>query len=270
MAPTARTYLAFQHNAGLQTLKTIVTAIRPFTALEEANRQLFKQGSDEDHVLVTDKTIFHPQGGGQPSDVGVITGPSDSSFAVAAVRMDAVRDGQVLHFGRFNSATALFKEGDTVEQAIDVEKRLLYSRLHTAGHVLGAAVRHLLEKEIEGFDELKASHFPDSAACEFQGVIEGKWKEPIQKKVDEYLAAKMPIEIGWWDEEDFRKHGLERLIPDRSLAPPGEKFRIVNIVGAEVYPCGGTHVDTTDLCGETKVKKISRSKGTSRVSYAVN
>lgn len=273
MASTARTYLAFHHNAKLYKLPTVVTAIHPFSSLEEANRLLFKQGSDQDHVVVTEKTIFHPQGGGQPSDVGSMTGPSGQIFDVQAVRMDAVRDGQVLHFGRFTTTTptssSVFQPGETVEQAIDVEKRLLYSRLHTAGHVLGAAVRHLVEKEVEGFDELKASHFPDSAACEFAGLIEAKWKDPIQKKVDAYLAAKMPVEIEWWDEDDFRKNGLERLIPDRSLAPPGEKFRVVNIIGAEVYPCGGTHVDTTDLCGETKVKKISRSKGQSRVSYTV-
>lgn len=183
--------------------------------------------------------------------------------------MDAVNDGQVLHFGRFKDHEHVFKAGDEVEQAIDVEKRLLYSRLHTAGHVLGAAVRSLLEKEVEGFDELKASHFPDSAACEFQGVIEGKWKEGIQKRVDEFLDADMPVEIGWWDEEDFRKRGLERLIPERKLEG-GENWRVVEIVGAEVYPCGGTHVDATKACGETKVKKISRSKGTSRVSYTVN
>lgn len=282
MTSPARTYLAFHHNAKLYTLPTRVISIHPFPSLEEPNRLLFKGGSDADHVIVTEKTIFHPQGGGQPSDVGtIISGASGSSssnnttrtsFDVQAVRMDAVHDGQVLHFGRFTTDEgkgAFFEAGEEVEQAIDVEKRFLYSRLHTAGHVLGAAVRHLCEKEVEGFDELKASHFPDSAACEFAGLIEGKWKDPIQKKVDEYVAAKMPVEIDWWDEEDFKSHGLERLIPDRSLAPPGEKFRVVNIVGAEVYPCGGTHVDTTDLCGETKVKKISRSKGQSRVSYTV-
>lgn len=268
MASIPRTYLAFHHNASLYNLPALVTAILPFSTLEEPNRQLFKTGTDSDHIVITDKTIFHPQGGGQPSDTGSITGLSDSSFTVSAVRMSAVHDGQVLHFGKFASQTSQFKEGDTVTQSIDVEKRLLYSRLHTAGHVLGAAVRHLLEKEIPGFDELKASHFPDSAACEFQGVIEGKWKEPIQKKVDEYVAAQMPVEIDWWDEEDFRREGLERLIPERKVE--GEKWRVVKIVGAEVYPCGGTHVGTTDLCGETKVKKISRSKGTSRVSYAVS
>lgn len=275
MASAARTYLAFHHDAKLHRLSTAVTAVYPFASLEEANRGLFKQAADTDHVVVTEKTIFHPQGGGQPSDVGSMTGPAGSlAFDVQAVRMDAVHDGQVLHLGRFTSdgggSGGTFEVGDAVEQAIDVGKRLLYSRLHTAGHVLGAAVRRLLEGEVEGFDELKASHFPDSAACEFAGLIEGRWKGPIQDKVDEYIAAKLPVEIEFWDEEDFREKGLERLIPDRSLLPPGEKFRVVNIVGAEVYPCGGTHVDTTDLCGETKVKKISRSKGTSRVSYTVS
>lgn len=270
MAAPTRTFLAFQHDAKLHTLETTVTAVLPFTALEVANRQLFKDGSENHHVVITAKTIFHPQGGGQPSDTGVIKGPS-GTFTVTAVRMSATSDGEVLHFGHFDGASpTVFSENDTVQQAIDADKRLLYSRLHTAGHVLGAAVRHLLENEIPNFDELKASHFPDSAACEFQGSIEGKWKEPIQKKLDEYVAAKMPVQIEWWDESDYRERGLERLIPDPSLVRPGEKSRVVNIVGAEVYPCGGTHVDTTDLCGDVAVRKIARKSGNSRVSYSVS
>ncbi|KAJ5173485.1 uncharacterized protein N7500_001416 [Penicillium coprophilum] len=262
---STRTILVFQHDANLHTLETTVTAVLPFNALEESSRLLFKDAGEKHIVIVTEKTIFHPQGGGQPSDTGVLKGQS-GVFTVTAARTDA--HGQVLHLGLFEG-TSIFNKGDTVEQAIDVEKRLLYSRLHTAGHVLGASVRHLLEKEIEDFDELKASHFPDSAACEFQGSIEGKWKDAIQNKLDEYIAAKMPVQIEWWGEEDFRSRGLERLIPDRSLVPAGEKSRVVNIVGAEVYPCGGTHVDTTDLCGPVAVKKISRKQGNSRVSYVV-
>ncbi|KAF2420537.1 ThrRS/AlaRS common domain-containing protein [Tothia fuscella] len=268
MATVARTYLAFHHDAKLHSLQTVVKSIKSASFLEEPNKILFKQISDDDYVVVTEATIFHPQGGGQPSDVGVMQ-TSTCKFQVGSVRMDAVNDGLVLHFGRFVSDSERFQKEQTVEQIIDSEKRLLFSRLHTAGHVLGSAVRHLLEKEVPDFDELKASHFPDSAACEFQGLIEGKWKDPIQKKVDEFIYKAMPVEIDWWDEEDFRKNGLERLIPDRSVAPPGEKFRVVKIVGADIYPCGGTHVDTTDMCGKTNVRKINRSKGTSRVSYNV-
>jgi len=249
----------------------VVQNVIPFSQLEEANRSLFKAGTDADYAITTDETIFHPQGGGQPSDIGTISNDG-SEFRVAMARMNAIDQGRVLHFGNFTSdAAIIFSSGDKVTQSIDVDKRLLYSRYHTAGHVLGAAVRHLLEKEVPGFDELKASHVPDSASCEFLGLIDGKWKDGIQKQVDEYIAADMPVEIDYWDEDDFAREDLLRLVPDRSVfhSVPGGKLRIVKIVGAEVYPCGGTHVDSTELCGKTTVRKISRSKGQSRVSYAL-
>lgn len=265
----ARTILTF-HTSTAHTLKTIVTAVHPFTALEEANRALFKQGTDADHVVVTESTVFHPQGGGQPSDEGTMTSEgSDGAqeFTVLAARMDAVNDGQVLHLGRFSDPKDGFTAGSTILQTLDLEKRTLYSRLHTAGHVLGSAVRHLLEKDVPGFDELKASHFPDSAACEFAGLIDGKHKAAIQSKVDRYIEENHAVSIEFWEYDEFEKQGVHA--PDRSLAAEGEKFRVVRIEGCEVYPCGGTHVPGTGECGKTTVKKISRSKGTSRVSYAV-
>ncbi|KAI2603953.1 ThrRS/AlaRS common domain-containing protein [Hypoxylon fragiforme] len=266
-----RTYLAFQHNAKLHSLQTIVTAVRSVASLEEVNKGLFKQAKEDDHVVVTEQTIFHPQGGGQPSDVGTMQSSNGANFDVSMVRMSAINDGEVLHFGRFTNASSIFKPGESITQAIDSERRLLYSRYHTAGHVLGSAVRHLLEKEVANFDELKASHFPDSAACEFRGLIEGKWKDAIQTRLDEYINKNMPVEIDWWDENDFKANDLERLTPDRKAMgmADDEKFRVVKIVGAEAYPCGGTHVDSTELCGKTNVKKIGRTKGTSRVSYVL-
>ncbi|KAJ2989864.1 hypothetical protein NUW58_g3249 [Xylaria curta] len=230
-----RTFLAFQHNAKLHSLQTVVRAVRSVASLEEANKSLFKGATEEDHVVVTEKTIFHPQGGGQPSDVGVIRAASGVTFAVSAARMNAITEGEVLHLGRFTDPSSHFESGDDVTQTIDAEKRNLYSRYHTAGHVLGAAVRHLLENEVANFDELKASHFPDSASCEFQGLIEGKWKDSIQARLDEYINKDMPVEIDFWDEDDFRANGLERLIPDRKAMgmADDEKFRVVKIIGAE-------------------------------------
>ncbi|ERT02468.1 uncharacterized protein SPSK_05426 [Sporothrix schenckii 1099-18] len=309
MTAPAHTELVFHHDAKRYTLPTTVVAVLPFASLASANKALFKQGLQEEadgqetpyYAVVTEATIFHPQGGGQPSDVGTMTAttaadgegggvhtPASVVFDVLSARTDAVHPSQVLHFGRFTtgsddtdntSGSFSFAAGTPVTQAIDVAKRVLYSRLHTAGHVLGSAVRHLVEQQVEGFDELKASHFPDAASCEFRGKIDGHWKDPIQARLTEYIARAMPVEIDWWDAADFRKNGLERLIPQPAApssssstttsAAPTDKWRIVRIVGAEVYPCGGTHVDSTDLCGETRVTKISRSKGISRVSYAL-
>jgi Ser-tRNA(Ala) deacylase AlaX len=42
---------------------------------------------------------------------------------------------------------------------------------------------------------------------------------------------------------------------------------VVEMVGLGSYPCGGTHVGDCGGCGRIEVRKISRSKGVSRVSY---
>ncbi|CAD6452950.1 6ec41e21-a6af-4115-b6d4-0ca634dd5495 [Sclerotinia trifoliorum] len=265
-----RTHLAFHHDSHLSTIQTIITSITPFTALAEENKLLFKDAKDDSYAITTKSTIFHPQGGGQPSDEGTMENEEGVEFTVQVVRMGATIDGEVLHFGTFSTPTP-FKPSQQITQKIDQEKRLLYSRYHTAGHVLGAAVRHLVSSSVPNFDETKASHFPSSAACEFAGLIESTWKTPIQRKLDEYIEADMPVEIDWWDAADFIANGMERLIPDRVAMgmTKEEKFRVVKIVGAETYPCGGTHVDSTKHCGKTSVKKIGRSKGTSRVGYTL-
>ncbi|KAB8292357.1 hypothetical protein EYC80_008096 [Monilinia laxa] len=159
-----------------------------------------------------------------------------------------------------------------ITQTLDLTTRHLHSRYHTAGHILGSAARHLLSHHTPHFSEKKASHFPHAAACEFAGLVASSWKEPIQRKVDEYVDADLPVEIEWWDEGDFAANGMEDMMPDReAMGMTGEeKFRVVRIVGAGTYPCGGTHVNSTRECGKTSVKKITRSKGTSRVGYTLD
>jgi Ser-tRNA(Ala) deacylase AlaX len=270
LEPTA---LRFHAEMDVLEGQTQVQACIVYSDLLEADQQLYKGAPAELCAIVVKETLFHPQGGGQPSDVGemVIDG---NVFDVLSARTAASRAGVVLHFGTFRNGRPSSMPTGNCTQSVNAEKRLLYSKYHTAGHVLGSAIRHLLEKEVPGFDELKASHFPDSASCEFAGLIAGTHKEAVQQKLDEFIAAAMPVEIEFWSEADFHREGVARLLPDEATreamgVKPGEKFRVVKIVGAEVYPCGGTHVHTTDQCGKTVVKKISRSKGTSRVSYTL-
>ncbi|PKY03090.1 alanyl-tRNA synthetase [Aspergillus campestris IBT 28561] len=275
------TYLAYHYDGKLHTYETTTTSITPFSALPEPTRALFKEGTDEHYVVTTAGTIFHPQGGGQPSDTGTMellpSRPSTppTKFTVHTARKS---NNQVLHLGTFDSSSQLFTPGEIILQKIDPAKRLLHSRLHTAGHVLGGAVRQLLEDKIEGFDELKASHFPGSAACEFRGLIPGEWKGGIQERVREIVEGKVVVRVEWWRVGDFEERGLGRLLGGIAGDGDGDgdenggeeeegkekKLRVVVIDGVETYPCGGTHVDTTDLCGEVLVKKIVRKSGVSK------
>ncbi|KAL3422292.1 hypothetical protein PVAG01_06449 [Phlyctema vagabunda] len=268
----ARTQLIYQQSGELRQYLSKVLSISPVSALSAADQSLIKGPTEEDHALVTDETIFYVQGGGQPSDVGTINSvSSNTTFEVNAVRHPAV-GGQILHFGRFKPVGSNhgFAIGDEIKQNIDTEKRDLYSRLHTAGHILGLAINALSrEGVLPQLTESKASHYPDSAAVEFVGLIDGKQKDAIQAKTDEFVKGASKVLIHWWP--------MERLLTDCNgvtdgfQLPEGEELgRVVEMEGLGAYPCGGTHVGDCSLVGKIEVKKISRSKGVSRVSYRVS
>lgn len=71
---------------------------------------------DNKTALILDQTIFYPQGGGQPYDIGTITDKS-GEFAVDEVRF---KDGIVYHFGSFTSST--LQKGQQVQLAIDKQR----------------------------------------------------------------------------------------------------------------------------------------------------
>jgi Ser-tRNA(Ala) deacylase AlaX len=84
------------------------------------------------------------------------------------------------------------------------------------------------------------------------------------------VASAEPVQIGFWGKADCEREGLERLIPEGWDWEIGGELRVVRIGEVDVYPCGGTHVERTDLCGKVGVRKISRQKGGSRVGYTVD
>jgi len=163
-AAGAPTKAVYQYDETLRKHLTRVTSIRALSDLSEAEQELFKQAEPDVCVLETTDTIFYAQSGGQPFDLGYMvlndSGQKETRFEVEAVRYGA--EGRILHFGRFHEGTSA--PGDMVEQHIDGARRDLNSRCHTAGHILGLAVRRIAE-QTAGLDvtELKAQHYPDAS-----------------------------------------------------------------------------------------------------------
>ncbi|KAL8838842.1 MAG: hypothetical protein Q9170_001964 [Blastenia crenularia] len=270
---TDRTALVYQQDGERLLQTTKILSVVPISALPKPDQSLVKDTPDIGYAVVTDSTIFHVQGGGQPSDTGTMmsdgTAHADSIFEVKSVRHPA-QGSQILHFGRWRPAgTTGLGTGEEVQQHVDAEKRNLHSRLHTAGHILGLAINALSrEGVLPPLTESKASHYPDSAAVEFGGLIEGKHKDAIQAKTDEFVSSARPVKIYWWSMEEL----LEKCtgVAEGFQLPEGEVMgRVVEMEGLGSYPCGGTHVRDCSQVGKVEVKKISRSKGTSRVSYRV-
>lgn len=266
---TQRTTPLYQKDGHLFTHTSPISSLQPLSSLPPSTQSLFKPPQDnlqEPFILTTPSTIFHAQGGGQPSDTGTISA-AGTTFNVHQVRKPA-EDGAILHLGTFSPDAQIFVENQDGEQNVDVDKRVLHSRIHTAGHVIGLAINTLMLSGSLPSDlkDGKASHYPGAAFVEFSGLIPGTAKDLIQAKVDEMVAKDLPVGIHFWSEEEAREKCTGVV---ESFKGDENGVRVVRIGEVGSYPCGGTHVRALRECGKVVVRGIKRQKGVSKVSYEV-
>lgn len=228
--------------------------------------------------VVLDRTAFYAQGGGQPSDVGhLLLIPSGRKLAVKSVRMSPDGEQQVVHYctkegPSENDNADEWRIGAEVECEVDKDRRLLHSMLHSAGHVLDAAVERA---GVRGHPS-KAYHFADGPYVEYS-IVPPATSSPSDTKNDSKLSVEvLQREIDKIIDEDLpiRMQRLDRAdVPPAILASVPEKastVRLIDIDGFASNPCGGTHLERTgQLKGLFRVKKLVIKGEKARISYAI-
>jgi Ser-tRNA(Ala) deacylase AlaX len=268
-----RTEPLYQKDGQKYTHTSTITSIQPLSSLPQESQSLFKPPPDsEPYIFTTPSTIFHAQGGGQPSDTGTIKTSENGGLTFHVHQVRKI-DPTILHMGVFSPSSQKnakeILEGKEAEQSIDVEKRILHSRIHTAGHVIGLAINSLISSGDLPKDIIdgKASHYPGAAFVEFSGLIPGTAKEAIQTRVDEMVAQNLPVRILFWSSEKARKECTG--VIDLLKGDDEDGVRVVEIGDVGSYPCGGTHVVRLGECGKVVVRNVKRQKGVSKVGYEV-
>jgi Ser-tRNA(Ala) deacylase AlaX len=225
----------------------------------EMAAQLLVIDTDGDQqVLILDRTPFYPQGGGQPSDVGFITG-AGFVFQVRRARLDSA--GVVLHCGSASTGIATL---GPVMASIDSAYRKRNTRLHSGGHLIMTATY-----ELTGLHATKGYHFPDGAYVEFEGILDDAYRDSVshdlQPRIEEMLAADAPVSITNVSKQELDP--LDVVIP--ASIPPEKPTRLVTTFGYD-SPCGGTHVARTGELQGLHVRAIKTKSGRTRVSYGLN
>jgi Ser-tRNA(Ala) deacylase AlaX len=211
-------------------------------------------------AVILSNTIFYPQGGGQPSDMGTIesTTTQDISFKVTSLKSEK---GIVYHYGKFLNGE--FGIGDIVRLVIDQVTRMTHARLHSAGHLLDVAVHNLGLSWVPG----KGYHFPAGPYVEYSGELSNDKKnttqEQIQNQIEGLLSARNNVkaEILEYDKIAAACGSVPNYLP------PGLPARVVTVAGNIGCPCGGTHVKDIADIGPFKITKITTKKSVIRVSY---
>ena len=118
----------------------------------------------EGWAVVLDQTVFHPQGGGQPADVGTLEGESGAPFAVSMVKKG--KTGVVRHEGA-SPKLPPFAAGSRVRCAVSEQARLLNARVHSAGHLIDVAMTN--SGMASRLRPTKGYHFTPGSYVEYEG-----------------------------------------------------------------------------------------------------
>ena len=211
--------------------------------------------------VVLDQTIFYPQGGGQPYDLGIIKS-ENATFQVVEVRFI---DGIVKHFGTFLEGE--FTVGDQVNLQVDGDRRKLHARLHSGGHIVDMAVTSLDLDWIPG----KGYHFPDGPYVEYEGNLpedleqREQLRKNLEQKMNEFVSSGITTQIKFVTKDEMKD--LVRHVP--ANLPENKPSRIV-LYGDFAVPCGGTHVANLSDIGVMSIKKLGIKNGNIKVSYILN
>jgi len=192
--------------------------------------------------LVLEETIFHPQGGGQPSDKGSIDGSSVLTVREDKTQLNENGSPTIFHF--FDTSVidcSQFKIGNIVELKVDESYRLQCMRSHSTGHLIADVLE--LNPKFSAY-QAKASHGNHFPGSEYIKVILNDQPENLENFCEEINS------------------GLNELIQQDlavSIVSKSSEARHIQI-GSSKRMCGGTHLKSSRDAEGCKTTKIRCSK----------
>ena len=188
-----------------------------------------------------DRTAFYIGGGGQPSDLGVLTADG-RRYAVSGVKRDG---GMLLHLIDGDRPAA----GDRVSGSIDWERRYRLMRTHTALHILCGVVWRDYGALVTG-----GNMQPGEARMDFElERMTADFAEEVEAKINEEVAAARSVLVANLPREEAER--IPDLIRTKiNLLPANiREVRTIDIEGLDVQADGGTHVGNTTEVGRIRV-----------------
>ncbi len=212
---------------------------------------------DKDQVVL-EKTVFFPEGGGQPADFGVLQFDGKEAEIVDVQKVGKV----IIHVLK----GAVPKEGEKTVGRIDWERRRYLMRAHTATHLIMGAARRVLGQHVWQTGTQKGVEQTRLDITHYQRLTPEEVHR-IEGLANQAVTSMIPVEARWLPRDEAEaKYGF-RLY--QGGAVPGKDIRVVKAGDWEVEACAGTHVRNTGEVGFIKIVYTERIQdGVERIVYA--
>jgi misacylated tRNA(Ala) deacylase len=222
--------------------------------IREFDAKVVRVGED---YIVLDQSAFYPEGGGQPTDTGVLLW-GDNISKVKTVLKKAV----VKHI----IDLPLPEVGAEISGKLDWSRRHGHMRMHTAQHLFSGVVYDLYSARTVG-NQIHADH----SRVDFQPVsFTDEMMRETETKCNELIAKELPVTISTLERSELEGK-VDPIRSNLDLIPQSVKqLRIVSIKDFDDIPCAGTHVRNTGELGMLKItKKESKGKEKERLTYTL-
>ena len=197
-------------------------------------------------LVVLDRTVFYPGGGGQPADRGLLLRAGDGrTWTVRAARKV---DGEIVHELEPGDGDPP-AVGDALRVDLDWARRHALMRTHTALHALCGVVWRDYRASVTG-----GNMEPGSGRMDFEfETMSGDLVDAIEAAVNTELLAARDVRVAVLPREEA--FSIPDLIRTKvNLLPEGiEQIRTIEIVGLDLQADGGTHVSNTSEVGRIRV-----------------
>ena len=231
---------------------TVLSILRGEEFVKSAN------ASDEVEIALN-HTPFYGTQGGQVGDMGVFKRGDEVVMNVSETN----RVGHVvIHKG---TLVAPINVGDEIMPEINQQNRQQIARAHTATHLLQAALRKVLNEDVE---QRGSKVSPDSVRFDFSfgRALTAEEKQAVEDLVNQWIQSDLPVTHEEMDIESAKKRGAMALFGEKY----GDRVRVITAGDVSCELCGGTHVYHTGEIIKARInKEKSISSGIRRITMSV-
>lgn len=195
-----------------------------------------------------DRTVFYPNGGGQPGDMGEARFEDGSVVRFVDTLKGETAD-DVMHVPAPGAMPPA--PGAKAVLVLDWERRYRLMRMHTCLHLLSAVLP---------FPVTGGQVSDGKGRLDFDMAEAPPEKEVISERLNEMVAGDHAVSQRWVEDAEFDSNPA--LVKTMSVSPPRGmgRVRLISVEGLDLQACGGTHVARTSEIGRVRVRKIE-SKG---------
>lgn len=199
--------------------------------------------AEESGIVITDRTPFYGESGGQIGDQGWLMADGIPLARVEDARKSA--EGRIYHLVK---ATQEIRKGQEVLLQIEEERRRAIMRNHSATHLLHRALHQVLGEHATQKGSYVDAHYLRFDFSHYELLTEDELIR-IEDAVNGFILSAAPVMTQNLPVSEAKKLGAMMIFGEKY----GDTVRVVEMGEISKEFCGGTHVSNTSQIGSFRI-----------------